>query len=260
MHKPRKRFGQHFLIDETVIADIINAVAPSATDTFVEIGPGEGVLTTALLEHCENLSLIEFDRDLIPVLASLQTKYPQLAIHQADVLRFDFDTLAHKPYRVIGNLPYNISSQIIITLLAQIKHIVDMYFMIQKEMADRICALPGSKRFGRISVMVQYYCDTNALFNVAASSFNPPPKVNSTVITLKPKININNKAHDLTIFQKVVTAAFNQRRKQLANSLKAWIDKESLANLGIDPSLRAEALTVDDFVNISNTIVCDGSQ
>jgi len=259
-HQPRKRFGQNFLTDTYVVKNIIAAFHPEPGQHVVEIGPGLGVLTTQLLPVLKKMDVIELDRDLVPKLKNNCQAVCQnendLQIYNEDVLKFDFSKLVHedKPLRIIGNLPYNISTPLIFYLLEQTINIQDMFFMLQKEVVDRMVALPGNRQFGRLSVMTQYYARVHKLFDVDASAFSPQPKVQSSIVQLLPYSEMPIKAHDSRIMKKIVTQAFSQRRKTLRNSLKDYIEISTLIKLDIDPGLRAEQLSIEQFVNISNTI------
>ncbi len=252
-YKTKKRFGQHFLHDHHVIQKLIYEINPKATENFVEIGPGLGALTFPLLDNIDLLNVVEIDRDVIKRLEGRNN--PKLIIHSVDALTFDFDELADKlPLRVVGNLPYNISTPLIFHLLESASKIKDMHFMLQNEVVKRISAESGSKTYGRLSVMVQYYCKTEYLFFVGPESFDPPPKVDSAILRLTPWINkpviaINEKG-----LSALVTQAFSMRRKTLRNNLKKIISSEQIESLAIDPSLRAEMLSVEDFVKLSNFV------
>jgi 16S rRNA (adenine1518-N6/adenine1519-N6)-dimethyltransferase len=256
-HIARKRFGQNFLHDNNVIANILNSLQIKPGEHWVEIGPGQGSLTTPLLEKNIILDLVELDRDLVSHLRNKFKDHPLLNIHSADALKFDFSKLANQEekLRIVGNLPYNISTPLLFHLLENTACIADMHFMLQKEVVDRMCAAPGSKKYGRLSVMIQYYCLTECLFYVDPESFDPMPKVTSAVIRLiphlKPPVLVNDKA----TFNKVVTQAFSQRRKTLRNSLKTLVSEDSFVSLGIDPSARAETISLLDFANLSNRLV-----
>ncbi len=259
--KPRKRFGQNFLQDQNIVQKIITAIAPQEGQHIVEIGPGFGALTTQLLPIVKTMDAIELDRDLIPKLQNTCSNLGQLNIHQADVLKFDFKKLGRATgratsqspvrLRIIGNLPYNISTPLIFHLLKQIDCISDMHFMLQKEVVDRLAAQPGTKIYGRLSVMVQYFCQVTKLFTVPPSAFYPQPKVYSAFVRLIPHKKIPIPAKDIKILENVVKQAFSQRRKTIQNSLKKLISSEQLINLNINPKLRPEQLSVEDFVKIS---------
>lgn len=256
-HQARKRFGQNFLEDTHIIHSIIRAINPLPQQSLVEIGPGLGALTERLLETTGgHLDIVELDRDLIPVLRTKFFNYPHLTIHQADALKFDFSSLAKEEgqLRVVGNLPYNISTPLIFHLLTNAKSIQDMHFMLQKEVVERLIAEPGSKAFGRLGIMVQYYCQVESLLEVPPSAFNPRPKVNSAVVRLTPYTTLPFPAKDIQLFAKVVREAFGQRRKTLRNNLKGLITDLELEALNIDPNLRAENLTLQNFVRISDTL------
>lgn len=248
-HQPRKRFGQNFLVELNVISKIISHV--KAGKNIVEIGPGLGALTEHLIKKTKLLNVIEIDRDLAQHLQ--QQFQDNIIVHQSDVLKFDFNQLALAPLTIIGNLPYNISTPLLFHLIKYIDNVDSMYFMLQKEVVERIVAKVNSKNYGRLSVMLQYYCHTEKLFDVPASAFNPPPKVESAVIFLQPKTDhklaINNRH-----FANTVKQAFSQPRKTIYNNLKVIIDKASLENLGIDPTTRPQTLTVSDYACISNYI------
>lgn len=252
MHKPRKRFGQHFLRDQTIIQRIIAAIAPKARDHLVEIGPGQGALTFPILKMAGQLDVIEIDRDLV---ASLQARPHQgiLNVHSHDALTFDFNQLeVPKPLRIFGNLPYNISTPLIFHLLDYSSIIAEMIFMLQKEVVDRMAAGAGSDDYGRLSVMVQYHCQIAVLFDVPPQSFDPPPKVNSSVLRLMPYAVLPYPAKSYQHFFIVVKQAFSQRRKTLRNSLKGMLNEVDWDAVQIDSSLRPEQLTVEAFVKLSD--------
>ncbi|MBU2887595.1 16S rRNA (adenine(1518)-N(6)/adenine(1519)-N(6))-dimethyltransferase RsmA [Gilvimarinus agarilyticus] len=255
-HKARKRFGQNFLIDHTIINQIARSVAPRAGDIVVEIGPGQGALTEPLAESAETLHVIELDRDLVPWLKVRFEKYPGFALHQADALKFDFAQLAEddRPLRIVGNLPYNISTPLIFHLISYAQQVQDMHFMLQKEVVKRLAAQPGSKAYGRLTVMAQYYCDINWLFDVPPGSFDPAPKVDSAIVRLAPYKQLPHPARNVAVLEKLVTAAFGQRRKTLRNALKTLCDPEQLQTMPVDLSKRAEALSIAEFVELSDAI------
>lgn len=251
-HRPRRRFGQHFLHDSRVVARIIEEFDPQPGQSIVEIGPGKGALTHTLLERAHALHAVELDRDLA---AYLQSAFPQgLTIHQADALNFDFCGLAPpgKRLRLIGNLPYNISTPLLVRLLDLHPCLEDMLFMLQKEVVDRLAAEPGGKDYGRLSVMVQWRCRVERLFQVSAGSFSPPPRVESAVVRLIPYEHPPVTVNDPERFRQVVLAAFSQRRKVLRNSLKGLMTPEAMMRLGIDPGRRAETITLEEFAALAN--------
>lgn len=253
----RKRFGQHFLVDEQVIAALCKVISPQPEDICVEIGPGRGALTAPLLQKLNHLNVVELDRDMVAGLQSRWAGSKKLTIYSSDVLIFDFSQITTEKHklRVVGNLPYNISTPLLFHLFEYLDLIQDMYFMLQKEVVERMVALPDTEHYGRLSVMVQYYCDAMPLFIVPPEAFAPPPKVQSQIVKLMPHPTFPFKAEDYLHFEETVRRAFGQRRKTLRNSLKDWVSDEAWAVIGIDPSLRAETLSVEDFVKISNVVV-----
>jgi 16S rRNA (adenine1518-N6/adenine1519-N6)-dimethyltransferase len=255
-HFPRKRFGQHFLHDVRVIQYIMAVIAPKKTEKIIEIGPGLGALTQYLLPLIGSLDVIELDRDIIPLLQKKCAALGELHIHQADALRFDFSQLTRQPHslRLVGNLPYNISTPLLFHLFNYIALIQDMYFMLQKEVVERMAAQPNEEAYGRLSVMVQYYCRVEMLFVVKPNAFTPPPKVDSAIVKLIPHTTIAYPAQDIKLFEEVVRLAFNQRRKTLKNSLQTLITADQLLSLNLDPTLRAENMHVESFVQIANFI------
>jgi len=256
-HTPRKRFGQNFLHDQNIIYNIISTIQVKPGEHWVEIGPGQGALTEPLLKQGSRLEVVELDRDLVVLLNNKFRQYSHLQIHSADALKFNFSALAedNEKLRIIGNLPYNISTPLMFHLLGNASCIDDMHFMLQKEVVDRICASPGSKKYGRLSVMMQYYCATELLFEVPPESFDPAPKVMSAFVRLvphqRPPVQVNN----MEMLNRVVTQAFSQRRKTLRNSLKKLIAEDAIIALNIDPALRAEALSLKDFAKLSNLLL-----
>lgn len=249
--RARKRFGQHFLRDTRVLQQIIGAIAPRTDDHLVEIGPGHGELTDYLNGKTAQFDLIELDRDLIII---LQKKFGDTAtIHESDVLNFDFEQLNNPPLRVVGNLPYNISTPLIFHLFDSIHRIKDMHFLLQKEVVDRLTAKVGSHQYNRLSVMTQYFCDNEMLFIVEPEAFNPPPKVVSAFVRLQPKKR-SNTANNLKTLHDVVREAFTYRRKTLSNGLKKFITADQLRALDIDPRRRPQELSVEDYIRISNTM------
>jgi 16S rRNA (adenine1518-N6/adenine1519-N6)-dimethyltransferase len=255
-HTPRKRFGQNFLHDYGIISSIISTLQAKPGQHFIEIGPGQGALTEPLLKQGVSLDVVELDRDLVGLLTKKFNRYPNLRIHSADALKFDFSALAEQgeKLRIIGNLPYNISTPLMFHLLENAGCIEDMHFMLQKEVVDRICAAPGSKQYGRLSIMMQYYCSAERLFDVGPESFDPAPKVMSAIIRLAPHRQPPVQVNDLAKFNEIVTQAFSQRRKTIRNSLKKLITEADFADLNLDPILRAENLSLFDFARISNFV------
>ena len=256
-HRARKRFGQNFLVDGNIIRKIVAAIAPKPSDKLVEIGPGLAALTRPVLEASGHLHVVEIDRDLIARLRDDFAGQP-LQIHEGDALKFDFASLGPE-LRVIGNLPYNISTPILFHLSDYADRIRDMTFMLQKEVVERMVADPGTEDYGRLSVMLQYRYVVDKLFDVASGAFRPMPKVTSAIVRLVPRPAHELGARDAALFGRIVTAAFGQRRKTLRNTLRDFIDEAALAALGIDAGLRGERLSVDDFVRIANRCADDHS-
>ncbi|HET7664033.1 MAG TPA: 16S rRNA (adenine(1518)-N(6)/adenine(1519)-N(6))-dimethyltransferase RsmA [Rhodanobacteraceae bacterium] len=252
---PKKHFGQHFLRERHVIDRIIAALAPRDGDRIVEIGPGEGALTLPLLRKTGQLTAIELDTDLIPRLEQAAASIGQLDIIQRDVLQADFTTLAAgDKLRLVGNLPYYISSPILFHCLEHADVITDMHFMLQKEVVMRMAAAPGSKIYGRLSVMLQLACRVDPLFDVPPEAFNPPPKVDSAVVRLTPLPPEQRPEVDGGCLDAVVKAAFGQRRKTLSNALRQLLDADALREAGIDPRARAETLPPEDFVQLARML------
>ena len=243
-HKPRKRFGQNFLVNQQIINQIVSTISPKKNDHIIEIGPGKGALTFPLIDYLKNIHVIEIDRDLI---ALLQKKNNiKITIHESDALVFNFDQFKQN-IRIIGNLPYNISSPLLFHLLNYRDNIIDMTFMLQKEVVDRIVAPPGSKVYGRISVIMQTFFDTELMFVVPKESFDPQPKIESAILYLKTKkqpLVQNSKP-----LEEIVKIAFSQRRKTLKNCLKSVLNQ---SQTDIDLSQRAEMLSVENFVTLMN--------
>ena len=255
-HRARKRFGQNFLHDTHVIDKIVRAINPKHSDALVEIGPGMGALTEPLLDVCGKLDVVELDRDLIPILRTKFFNYPEFTIHEGDALKFDFNTIL-KPgqqLRIVGNLPYNISTPLIFHFLAHHTIVQDMHFMLQKEVVDRLAAGPGTSDYGRLGIMAQYYCKVEPLFIVSPGSFNPPPKVDSAIVRLSPYNDLPFPAKDVKTLQRVVREAFSMRRKTLRNTLKNLISADQLEALGIDNGLRPERLSLQDYVRIADAV------
>ena len=252
-HKARKRFGQNFLVDRQIIGAIISAVRPAVGDNLVEIGPGLGALTTPLVDRLDHLTVIELDRDIVE---RLRQAYPRekLTIYAADALKFDFSVLGGH-LRVVGNLPYNISTPLLFHLSRYTVAIQDMYFMLQKEVVERMVAQPSTSSYGRLSVMLQYRFAMEQLFTVPAECFRPVPKVASAIVYMQPLDRDHRNtpvAMDEALFSRIVTAAFSQRRKTLRNTLSSFLPHEAFDDLDINSGLRAENLTVTQFVGISD--------
>ena len=254
-HVPRKRFGQHFLHDPGILRRIVEVIAPQPGQRIVEIGPGEGALTLPLLRATGKLTAIELDRDLIAPLREKAHDIGVIDIVNADVLTVDFSRLADgAPIRLVGNLPYNISTPILFHCLEHAAAIADMHFMLQKEVVDRMAAAPGSKTYGRLSVMLQLRCTVEPLLKVPPGAFRPPPKVDSAVVRLVPLPASALPDVDFATVANVVRAAFGQRRKTLANALSRIMDADAITAAGIDPRIRAEQLVPLDFIALAKTI------
>ena len=252
-HRPRKRFGQHFLHDPGVIGRILDHVDPQPNDTLVEIGPGLGALTRPLLERAGRLHVVEIDRDVIEPLQQTCEGAGELIVHNVDALSFDFASLAPAggKIRLVGNLPYNISTPLIFHVLEAADRIQDMTFMLQEEVVRRLAANPGGKDYGRLSVMAQYYCQVRYLFRVSRGAFQPPPKVESAMVGLRPHPSPPVEVGDEALFARVVATAFGQRRKTLRNSLKPLMDAATIELAGIDPLQRPERLELAEFAALS---------
>ena len=258
-HQHKKQFGQHFLHEKGVIAKIVQAIHPQPGDRLVEIGPGAGALSFPLLERHGALTVIEFDRDLVGPLAAAARGRGELTIVHRDVLEVDFTALAAgQPIRLVGNLPYNISSPILFHALAHAAVVRDMHFMLQKEVVDRMGAEPGSKVYGRLSVMLQAYCRVTPLFNVPPGAFTPPPKVDSAVVRMVPRPAGEAGVQDARVFERVVREAFGQRRKTLRNALSASADAALIESAGVRPDARAEQVPVEGFVRLANAVAAAG--
>ncbi len=248
-HIARKRFGQNFLQNDSVIFNILAHANVNEQEHWVEIGPGQGALTQPLLAQNVQLDVVELDRDLAALLQHRFGQNSNFSLHSADALHFNFASLmvSNQKLRIIGNLPYNISTPLLFHLMDQIDSIQDMHFMLQKEVVDRICAEPGSKKYGRLSVMLQYYCQPEFLFDVAPECFNPVPKVTSAIVKLTPHQTPPAQIKDIATLDKIVKTAFSQRRKTLRNSLHHLLTEQSLSNAGINPSQRAETVSLEQF-------------
>ncbi len=255
-HRARKRFGQNFLSDPNIIRKIIDGIRPQPGELMVEIGPGLGAMTDPLIERLGHLHVVEIDRDLI---ARLHERYTaeQLTVHEGDALKFDFGSLVADgaPLRVVGNLPYNISTPILFHLAGFADQVRDMTFMLQKEVVMRMVAEPGTEEYGRLSVMLQYRFRMGRLFDVPPGAFRPAPKVMSSIVRMAPLPAEQLGARDEALLGRIVAAAFGQRRKTLRNTLREFIDDAGLQALGIDPGLRGEKLSVEQYVAIANECV-----
>jgi len=269
--RPRKRFGQNFLHDTRIVERLVAAIGPEPGQTLVEIGPGLGALTAHLLPRLGALDVVELDRDLLPHLRQACAGLGELRVHQADALTFDFCSLAggpgtlapvpHEPgrLRVVGNLPYNISTPLLFRLFDQLGCIRDMHFMLQKEVVERLAAAPGGGAYGRLSVMVQYHCRVEKLFEIGPGAFRPPPKVDSAVVRLSPHAAPPVAVDDPAALARVVSAAFGQRRKTLRNALKGCLDAGAIEAAGIDPGERAERLDLARFAALANALSRSGA-
>jgi 16S rRNA (adenine1518-N6/adenine1519-N6)-dimethyltransferase len=255
-HVPRKRFGQNFLVSPGVVARIIDALALARDDRVVEIGPGRGALTAPLLDRLNHLVVIEIDRDLA---AALRARFPpeRLGLHQGDALVFDFCSLG-SDLRVVGNLPYNISSPLLFHLADTSACLRDCHFMLQREVVERMAAAPGSKVYGRLSVMLQYRFEVRKLMRVSAGAFSPVPQVESAFVRLAPHRVLPHPATDEARFGALVAQAFSQRRKTLRNALRELLSADQIRAAGIDPSLRPEMLSVEEFVRLANASIIAG--
>jgi len=256
-HVAKKRFGQNFLTDQAIISSLIEAINPLQNQTIVEIGPGLGALTKPLLKKINHLHVVEIDRDIV---SWMQNEYAKTAvtIHNVDALKFEFAQLVNnipdENLRVVGNLPYNISTPILFHLLDNVAHVTDMHFMLQKEVVERMVALPSTPAYGRLSVMLQYHLAMEYLFTVPPEAFEPAPKVESAFVRCIPHAIKPEIANDFNLFAKVVLAAFGQRRKTIRNTLKDFLNDSDFAHLKINSQLRAENLSVKDYVLIANYI------
>ncbi len=255
-HRARKRFGQNFLQDDNIIRRIVAAIAPKQGEHIVEIGPGQGAITTPLLASGARLDAIELDRDLAAWLQSRFADVDTFTLHQCDVLKFDLASLTTEPrsLSIVGNLPYNISTPCIFHLLKYQSLIHEMTFMLQLEVVQRLAAQVGDDNYGRLGIMAQYYCQVDHLFDVPPGAFHPQPKVTSAIVRLTPHRTQKLVATDTTLLQDVVRTAFSQRRKTLRNCLKPLIADIHPDDLPVDLSLRPENLSLEDYVNLSNTL------
>lgn len=252
-HRARKRFGQHFLTDPGVVDEILNAICPGDIDTIVEIGPGQAAITGPLLRQSGHVHAIELDRDLAARLRQQFAGDSRLTIHEADALRFDYATLG-EGLRIVGNLPYNISTPLLFHLLDYRERIIDMHFMLQKEVVARMAASPGSKAYGRLGIMLGCFFDIEALFDVDRTAFDPPPDVTSAIVRLSPLPEGTYPVRDPAALSRLVATAFSQRRKTIRNSLRKVADESLLESVGIDPQLRPEAIAIAEYVRLANAL------
>lgn len=252
-HNPRKRFGQNFLQNQHIITDIIQAINPQAADNILEIGPGLGAITQPLLRRVDRMTAVEIDRDLHQYLSQLPIAQGKLHLISADALTIDYNQFGSN-LRIVGNLPYNISTPLLIHLLRYADSIKDMYFMLQKEVVDRMAAGPGSKAYGRLSVMLQYHCEVDHLFDVPPEAFDPQPKVDSAIVRLIPHRNSPYEAVDVEQLQRIVASSFAMRRKTLTNNLKGIVSLAQLTDLGIDGSKRPEQISVKEYVQLAKFV------
>ena len=258
-HRAKKRLGQNFLVDPNIIQQIVDSINPDRIDSIIEIGPGLGAITLPILKRVEELNVIEFDKDIIPKLQLNCAFDPNLTVHVCDVLRFDFtgfyeDQATNNKLRIVGNLPYNISTPVLFHLLKHRHVIKDMYFMLQKEVVDRITSPSGNKCYGRLSVMIQSYFDVTPLFSVPSHAFDPAPKVESAVLKLRPKLYEPDNIPDYKILEQLVRTAFSQRRKTLRNTLKNLCSIEQLGEAGIDPAQRAESVPLENYLKLHQVL------
>ena len=248
MLKARKRFGQNFLTDPNTINRIISAIRPGADDRILEIGPGHGAITESLLASKADLTVVEIDRDLV---AELGARFPDLAIVESDILKADLDGLIQPGTRVVGNLPYNISTPLLFRLFEHVTRIHDMHFMLQLEVVDRLTASPSTSDYGRLTVMASCFCHAEKLFEVPPGAFTPRPKVTSAIVRLTPARH-GLVVDDVALLEQLVTRVFSQRRKTIRNGFKGILSADELTDLGIDPSLRPENLDLSDFIACAN--------
>lgn len=252
-HKARKRFGQNFLQDTRIINDIVNAVRPQSGDVVIEIGPGLAAITEPLAKKLDKLHVVEIDRDIVGRLKTLPFT-DKLVIHEGDVLQFDFNSVAGKK-KIVGNLPYNISTPLLFRLSEVADDVADMHFMLQKEVVERMTARPKTNDYGRLSVMLQYFFEMETLIDVPPESFDPAPKVDSAVVRMIPVKHRIGEAQDFDHFAKLVKQAFAQRRKTIRNNLKGMVADEDLQAVGINPQDRAEHIAPEKYVALSNYLI-----
>ena len=246
--RAKKRFGQHFLTDRHYVDRIVHAIAPQPGDAMVEIGPGTGILTRHLLETVKPLHVVEIDRDLA---AALRHEFPGLVVHEADALEFPFESLP-APLRVVGNLPYNVSTPILFRMAAIADRLRDCTFMLQKEVVERMVAQPATPDYGRLSVMLQYRFEMALALRVPPGAFTPPPKVDSAVVRMRPLPADRPRARDEAVFTRIVAAAFEQRRKMLRSALRGLVEPQAFESAGVDPTRRGETLSVREFIALAD--------
>ena len=252
-HRARKRFGQNFLTDPSVIDRICSAIAPRQGETLLEIGPGQAALTEPLADSGVDLHLLEIDRDLAAALRLRFAARANVTVHEVDALKADFGAIGGPAFRLVGNLPYNISTPLLFHVLQWSDRIRDMHFMLQREVVDRMAASPGGKTWGRLSLMCQYHCAITPLFDVPPEAFSPAPRVQSSVVRLVPHAEPPVRIDDMARFERLVAQAFSQRRKTLRNSLRGLVDPSTMEAAGIDPGARPETLGLAEFAGLSNT-------
>lgn len=258
-HRARKRFGQNFLHDKNIISRIVACIRPRAGDQLLEIGPGQGAITEELLASGCELNAVELDRDLVALLQQKFGDRPNFHLRSGDALAMQLAEIAPAArLRVVGNLPYNISTPLMFHLLQQREHIVDMHFMLQKEVVERLAAQPGTRDYGRLSIMAQYFCRVESLFEVPPGAFSPRPKVQSAIVRLIPHATLPNPARSITALQQIVRTAFNQRRKTLRNAVQGLLSAQQLQELGIDSGARPETLSLAAFVAMADVIASSG--
>ena len=262
MSRAKKRFGQHFLHDPGTIGRILRAIAPQRGDHLVEIGPGRGAITVPLLEAAGALDVVEIDRDVVPELERRCRGRGELRVHLADALEFDFRVLRGDgpPLRLVGNLPYNVSTPLLFHFLAQLDAVTDMHFMLQKEVVTRMAARPGGKEYGRLTVMLAPWVQVEPLFDIGTGAFTPPPKVVSTFFALRPHDRPPFEVGDAQAYARVVAAAFGQRRKTLRNSLSGLLDAERIAAAGVDATARPETLAPAQFAALARELARTGDR
>ena len=248
----KKKLGQHFLKDQNVIDKLIKHISPSKNDEIIEIGPGDGAMTKSIINKVSKIIMIEKDSDLVNHLCEILAKYPDSQLINDDILKYDLNQLQN-PMRFIGNLPYNISTEIIFKM-CDCTNVIDMHFMLQKEVVDRLVSQPNSKVYGRLSVMAQAYFNVHKLFDISENVFSPKPKVKSSFVRLEPKKNVFNSKHHETIFHDIVKSAFETRRKMIRTSLGSYLNSDDFLTLKIGDKLRAENLTVNNFLKISGYV------